>query len=97
MKGLKSLIITAALAASGIASTTATVLAVEAPTASAAPDENAAIRPFTAHFSDAQLADLKKRVSATRWPDPETVSDRSQGAQIAKLQALVNYWGTGYD
>ncbi|CAE6834355.1 hypothetical protein LMG22931_06950 [Paraburkholderia nemoris] len=56
-----------------------------------------AIRPFHAHFSDAQLADLRKRIAATRWPDKETVDDRSQGAQLAKLEDLVNYWRTGYD
>src|SRR5580700_7069723 len=55
------------------------------------------IRPFHAHFSDAQLADLRARIAATRWPDKETVSDRSQGAQLDKLKALVDYWGTSYD
>lgn len=56
-----------------------------------------AIRPFHAHFSNAQIADLRKRVAATRWPDMETVGDRSQGAQLDKLKELVQYWGTGYD
>src|SRR5579864_9829484 len=56
-----------------------------------------AIRPFHAQFSDAQLADLRKRIAATRWPDKETVDDRSQGAQLARLKDLVNYWDTGYD
>ncbi|MFM0181994.1 epoxide hydrolase [Paraburkholderia aspalathi] len=56
-----------------------------------------AIRPFHAHFSDAQLADLRKRIAATRWPDKETVDDRAQGAQLAKLKKLVNYWRTDYD
>ena len=45
----------------------------------------------------AALDDLRHRVAATRWPDKETVSDQSQGAQLAKLQELVRYWGSGYD
>src|SRR4029078_9973300 len=43
------------------------------------------------------LADLKKRINATRWPDRETVDDRSQGNQLATLEDIVRYWGTGYD
>src|SRR5689334_6042195 len=42
------------------------------------------------------LDDLRRRISATRWPDKETVPDQSQGAQLARLQALVQYWGSGY-
>ena len=56
-----------------------------------------AIRPFTAHIPQAALTDLRRRIAATRWPDPETAGDRSQGVQLAKLQALVRYWGTDYD
>ena len=41
--------------------------------------------------------DLKRRVNATRWPDKETVADRSQGAQLASMEELVRYWGTSYD
>jgi pimeloyl-ACP methyl ester carboxylesterase len=55
------------------------------------------IHPFTVHFSDAALADLRQRVRATRWPEKETVSDQSQGVRLAKIQALVTYWGTSYD
>jgi pimeloyl-ACP methyl ester carboxylesterase len=56
-----------------------------------------AIRPFRVQVPRADLMDLRRRLAATRWPDPETVGDRSQGVQFAKLQALVNYWGSGYD
>src|SRR5512134_2935404 len=56
-----------------------------------------AIRPFRVHFPDEALADLKRRIAATRWPDRETVSDQSQGVRTAKVQALVRYWGTDYD
>ncbi|MGA0610823.1 epoxide hydrolase family protein [Caldimonas sp. KR1-144] len=56
-----------------------------------------AIRPFRVQVPQAQLTDLRQRIAATRWPDAETVPDRSQGVQLAKLQALVTYWGRGYD
>ena len=58
---------------------------------------DSSIRPFTVHVPQAALNDLRRRLAATRWPDRETVADRSQGAQLAKLQALVQYWGNGYD
>ena len=61
-----------------------------------ATDKNA-IRPFHVNVPEADLADLRRRLAATRWPDKETVADRSQGAQLAKLQELVRYWGTDYD
>ncbi len=56
-----------------------------------------AIRPFRANVPEEALVDLRRRIGATRWPDKETVDDRSQGVQLAKLQELVRYWGTGYD
>jgi pimeloyl-ACP methyl ester carboxylesterase len=59
-------------------------------------DDNA-IRPFSVHVPESELVDLRARIAATRWPDKETVQDRSQGAQRAKLQELVRYWGTDYD
>ncbi len=55
------------------------------------------IRPFRVHVPDAALADLRRRIATTRWPDRQTVGDRSQGAEVAELQELVRYWGTGYD
>jgi microsomal epoxide hydrolase len=58
---------------------------------------DASIRPFRVHVPDAALADLRRRIAATRWPDRQTVGDHSQGAQVAELQELVRYWGTGYD
>lgn len=59
--------------------------------------EDRSIRPFTIRVPQADLDDLRRRIAATRWPDKETVADRSQGTQRDKLQALVRYWGTGYD
>ena len=56
-----------------------------------------AIRPFHADIPEEELADLRRRLAATRWPDPETVPDQTQGAQLSRLQGLVRYWGTDYD
>jgi pimeloyl-ACP methyl ester carboxylesterase len=63
----------------------------------AAPPDGTAIRPFKARVPDAALSDLRRRLAATRWPDKETVSDRSQGAPLERMQALVAYWGKSYD
>lgn len=52
-----------------------------------------AIRPFRVHFPDEALADLKRRIAATRWPERETVTDQSQGVQLATTQKLARYWG----
>ncbi len=56
-----------------------------------------AIHPFHVNFSDAELAEMRRRISATRWPDRETVTDQSQGPQLATLQKLARYWVTEYD
>jgi len=55
------------------------------------------IRPFQVNFPEADLADLRRRVSATRWPEKETVTDASQGVQLATMQKLAQYWATDYD
>ncbi|AZN43880.1 epoxide hydrolase [Paenibacillus albus] len=60
------------------------------------PDNNA-IRPFQVHYSDAELADLHKRILATRWPDKETVADHTQGVPLATMQKLADYWAKDYD
>ena len=57
----------------------------------------AAITPFRIAASDEQLADLKRRLLATRWPDKEPVSDWSQGMPLAYTQELCAYWATQYD
>jgi pimeloyl-ACP methyl ester carboxylesterase len=62
-----------------------------------AASEDLSIRPFKVHVPQAALDDLRRRINATRWPDKETVTDQSQGAQLAKLQELVRYWGKGYE
>src|SRR6202043_3043590 len=60
--------------------------------------EQAAIRPFeNVDFPEAELAELRRRVNATKWPERETVTDASQGVQLATIQALARYWATDYD
>lgn len=59
-------------------------------------DRNA-IRPFHVEVPEAELANLRARVNATRWPERETVTDASQGVQLATIQALARYWATDYD
>jgi pimeloyl-ACP methyl ester carboxylesterase len=56
-----------------------------------------ATRPFTVNFAEDSLADLRRRIAATRWPSKELVADRSQGVQLATLQELARYWTTDYD
>jgi pimeloyl-ACP methyl ester carboxylesterase len=56
-----------------------------------------AVRPFHVNLPDAELAEMRRRINATRWPDRETVTDRSQGPQLATLQKLARYWATEYD
>ena len=59
--------------------------------------DDSTIRPFKINVSEQVIVDLRRRLTATRWPDKETVTDQSQGVQLAKLQELVGYWGSGYD
>jgi pimeloyl-ACP methyl ester carboxylesterase len=61
-----------------------------------APDDKS-IRPFHFHASDEALADLRRRIAATRWPSRETVADDSQGVQLATMRELARYWQTDYD
>jgi pimeloyl-ACP methyl ester carboxylesterase len=59
--------------------------------------EDKSIRPFEVSVPEAALVDLRKRISETRWPRKELVEDRSQGVQLATLQALTKYWTSEYD
>jgi pimeloyl-ACP methyl ester carboxylesterase len=58
---------------------------------------DAAIRPFHFHASDEALADLRRRIGATKWPSRELVTDASQGVQLATMRELASYWQTKYD
>ena len=51
------------------------------------------IRPFRVEFSEEEIADLRQRIAATRWPERETVTDNSQGVRLALMQDLARYWG----
>jgi pimeloyl-ACP methyl ester carboxylesterase len=55
------------------------------------------IRPFQFHASDEALADLRRRIAATNWPERELVSDDSQGVQLATMRKLASYWQTEHD
>ena len=74
-----------------------TASSVTASTKERATTTDTSIRPFRVSVPQEALMELKRRVNATRWPDMETVSDRSQGAQLASMEELVRYWGTQYD
>jgi len=56
-----------------------------------------AIRPFQVGFPEAELADMRRRIDATRWPERETVNDDSQGVRLQLIQDLARYWATDYD
>jgi pimeloyl-ACP methyl ester carboxylesterase len=55
------------------------------------------VRPFRMDFSEDALDDMRRRISATRWPERETVTDDSQGVPLAMMQDLAHYWGEKYD
>ena len=55
------------------------------------------VRPFTVAISDSEIEDLKQRLAKTRWPNPETVSDWSQGVRLENAKSLINYWEREYD
>jgi len=63
--------------------------------ATAGTADREAIRPFNIEVSEEELIDLRRRVSATKWPDRET--DPSQGVRLETIQALANHWATDYD
>ena len=55
------------------------------------------IRLFKIAASDAELADLRRRIKSTRWPAAEVVDDWSQGIPLAYVQEVAGYWANGYD
>jgi pimeloyl-ACP methyl ester carboxylesterase len=55
------------------------------------------LRPFRVSVPEADLADLRRRIQATKWPERETVSDDTQGVQLATMQKLARHWATEYD
>jgi pimeloyl-ACP methyl ester carboxylesterase len=79
--------------ASSAAVGAAALLATKARAAS----EDEAIRPFHVNVPEEKLVDLRRRVKATLWPDRETVTDASQGVQLATMQKLAQYWADEHD
>ena len=77
--------------------TTKDVEAVDQDRRSVAATASDAVHTFRVNFPDTELAELRRRISATRWPDRETVTDQSQGPRLATLQKLARYWVTEYD
>jgi pimeloyl-ACP methyl ester carboxylesterase len=67
------------------------------PEHAAAATNDGAIRSFRSDVPDAELAELRRRINATKWPERETVADESQGVQLATVQELARYWATEYD
>src|SRR5579862_2135946 len=64
---------------------------------SASGEDSNAIRRFHVNVPEADLTDLRRRIISTKWPEQETVTDASQGVQLATIQALARYWATEYD
>jgi pimeloyl-ACP methyl ester carboxylesterase len=64
---------------------------------SVASGDKATLRPFRVNVPDAALADLRRRIAATNWPEKETVADQTQGVQLATMKALASYWEKDYD
>jgi pimeloyl-ACP methyl ester carboxylesterase len=60
-------------------------------------DDDRTIRPFTVGFPQEAVDDMRRRITATRWPERETVADDSQGVPLATMQELARYWATDYD
>jgi hypothetical protein len=66
-------------------------------TAAAEQSGDTSIRPFKYRATDEELADLKRRIKATKWPDRETVNDTTQGVRLATMQKLADYWANHHD
>jgi hypothetical protein len=74
-----------------------TEAAKRAETFGLAESSDTSIRPFSYRATDDELADLKRRIAATRWPSRELVNDASQGVQLATIQKLADYWANEHD
>ncbi|HZX71320.1 MAG TPA: epoxide hydrolase N-terminal domain-containing protein, partial [Rhodanobacter sp.] len=61
------------------------------------PAPSALVRPFIVAIADSEIDDLKQRLARTRWPNPETVPDWSQGVRLENAKSLIDYWEREYD
>jgi pimeloyl-ACP methyl ester carboxylesterase len=80
-----------------LAASAAGVASSLVPTRAYAAGASDAIRQFNIDIPETELAELRRRISETRWPERETVMDESQGVPLAMIQELARYWGTDYD
>jgi pimeloyl-ACP methyl ester carboxylesterase len=80
-----------------LAAATIPVIAGDSSRSSTSVEDKAAIRPFHFKAPEAELTELRSRIKATKWPERETVTDASQGVQLATIQKLARYWATEYD
>jgi pimeloyl-ACP methyl ester carboxylesterase len=78
-------------------SSLAPLLAADGSGPAAVTGDPTAIRPFHVNIPQSALEDLRHRITETRWPDQETVTDSSQGVKLATMQALARYWAIDYD
>jgi pimeloyl-ACP methyl ester carboxylesterase len=85
------------LLATSAAAGAVSLLATSPGSAAEQPTEQNAIRPFSAHFPDEALVELRRRINATIWPEREQVTDASQGVQLATMQELARYWASEHD
>jgi len=92
--GAETLTPASAPAAPGAAVADVSIIGAAATTVAAG---DTSIRPFKYHASDAELADLKRRIKATKWPERETVNDNTQGVQLATTRKLADYWADHHD
>jgi len=81
----------------GVAALAATVIGMASTPVAAADETGTAIRPFNVKVPDGDLAELRRRIVAMKWPEAEPVPDASQGVQLATMQKLARYWATDYD
>ena len=72
-------------------------MAISSQESGASAGTDAAVRPFNVDVPQQEIDDLRRRISATRWPEQETVSDDSQGVRLALMQDLARYWASDYD
>ena len=91
----RDIIITAAVAVVAVSSVVATTGMVRPGAAAVTETDDTSIRPFKFQASNQALADLRRRIAATKWPERETVTDATQGVQLATMQKLAQLLGDG--
>ena len=67
-------------------------VATQRSTEQASDSDKTAMRPFQVDIPETELTELRKRINSTKWPERETVTDATQGVQLATIQALARYW-----